>query len=71
MIEILDKINNSYKSVPDNTKIVKHPLSKQIIYLEKNKLEGKQITEVIFKLDGSTMILYEKIHANDKQGLYT
>ena len=71
MIEILDEINNTYKSVPDNTKIVKHPTSKQIIYLEEVKLEGKQITDVIFKLDGSTIVLYEKIHENDKGGLYT
>ena len=71
MIEVFDEINNRYKSIPDNTKIVKHTLNKQITYLEEVKLEEKQIIGIIFKLDGSTMILYKNIHANDKQGLYT
>ena len=63
-IEILDKINNiTYKNVPF-LEFVIHPLNGQITNLREMEDEyielGKIITGVIFKKDGSTLILYGK-----------
>ena len=63
MIEILDKINNTYKIVP-SLEFAIHPLNGQITNIKEMENEyielGKVITGVIFKEDGSTMVLYGK-----------
>ena len=59
MIEILDKINNTYNKVDDKIDMVIHPLNKEATFLKDQELEGKTITGVIFKKDGSTLILYQ------------
>ena len=63
MIEILDKINNTYKEVPF-LKFAIHPLNGQITNIKEMEDEfielGKVITGVIFKEDGTTMVLYGK-----------
>ena len=63
MIEILDRINNTYKTVP-SLEFAIHPLNGQIINIKEMKNEyiklGKVLTGVIFKEDGTTMILYGK-----------
>ena len=60
MIELLDKINNTYKKVEDNIDMVIHPLNKETTFLKDMELEGHKITGVIFKEDGTTLILYKK-----------
>lgn len=58
-IEILDKINNTYKKVDrDEDMKVIHPLNKKTIFLKDMELKGEEITGVIFKEDGTTLILY-------------
>ena len=63
MIEILDKINNTYSKVPF-LEFAIHPLNGQITDLKDMEDEyidlGKIITGVIFKEDGTTMVLYGK-----------
>lgn len=61
MIELLDKINNTYKKVEDNIDMVIHPLNKETTFLKDMELEGHKITGVIFKEDGTTLILYKNI----------
>jgi len=58
MIEILDKINNTYEKVSESIDMVIHPLNKETIFLKDVEIEGKNITGVIFKEDGSIIILY-------------
>ncbi len=58
MIEILDKINNTYNKVSNNIDMVIHPLNKEATLLKDMELPSKIITGVIFKEDGTTMILY-------------
>ena len=57
-IEILDKINLTYDVVSDDIDMVIHPLNKETTLLKDVELEGMKITGVIFKEDGSTLILY-------------
>lgn len=58
-IEILDKIHNTYKKVEwDDNMMIIHPLNKEIIILKDMEITGKEITGVIFKEDGNTLILY-------------
>ena len=59
MIELLDKINNTYKKVSNNIDMVIHPLNKEATFLKDMKLEGHKITGIIFKEDGTTLILYK------------
>ena len=63
MIEILDKINNTYKTVPF-LEFAIHPLNGQVTNIKEMEDEyielGKVITGVIFKEDGTTMVLYGK-----------
>ena len=63
MIEILDKINNTYNKVPF-LEFAIHPLNGQVTDLKAMEDEyidlGKVIIGVIFKEDGSTMVLYGK-----------
>ena len=59
MIELLDKINNTYKKVSDDIDMVIHPLNNEGTFLKDVEIEGKRITGVIFKEDGSTLILYQ------------
>ncbi|KKL89936.1 hypothetical protein LCGC14_1909740 [marine sediment metagenome] len=61
MIEILDKINNTYEKVSEDIDMVIHPLNKETTFLKDCNLEGHKITGVIFKEDGTTMILYKNI----------
>ena len=61
MIEILDKINNIYKNVSDDMDMVIHPLNKETTFLKDMELEGQRITGIIFKEDGTTIILYQNI----------
>lgn len=65
MIEILDKINNTYKKVEDNIDMVIHPLNKEATLKKDMELPSKKITGVIFKEDGSTMILYGNVSTKD------
>ena len=69
MIEILDKINNTYNKVPF-LEFAIHPLNGQVTDLKAMEDEyidlGKVIIGVIFKEDGSTMVLYGK--KEDKKG---
>lgn len=58
MIEILDKINDTYDKVRDDIDKVIHPLNKETIFLKDMVLPSKTITGVIFKKDGTTLILY-------------
>ena len=62
MIEILDKINNTYKKIPF-LEFAIHP-NGQITNIKEMEDEyidlGKVITGVIFKEDGTTMVLYGK-----------
>ncbi len=60
MIELLDKINNTYKHVSDDIDMVIHPLNRETTFLKDMELEGHKITGVIFKEDGTTLILYNK-----------
>ena len=62
MIEILDKINNTYKKVSNNIDMVIHPLNRETTLIKDMELEGQRITGVIFKEDGSTLILYNRIY---------
>lgn len=61
MIEILDKINNTFKVVPF-LEFAIHPLNGQVTNVKEMEDEylelGKIITGVIFKKDGTTMVLY-------------
>ena len=61
MIEILDKINNTYDKVPF-LEFAIHPLNVQVTNIKEMEDEyielGKIITGVIFKKDGTTMVLY-------------
>lgn len=63
MIEILDKINNTYVKV-SFLEFVIHPLNGQVTDLKEMEDEyielGKIITGVIFKKDGTTIVLYGK-----------
>jgi len=63
MIEILDKINNTYKKVPF-LEFAIHPLNGGVTNIKEMEDEykdlGKVITGVIFKEDGTTMVLYGK-----------
>lgn len=59
MIEILDKINNTYKTVEDDIDMVIHPLNKETTFLKDMELEGHRITGVTFDTDGTTLILYK------------
>lgn len=63
MIEILDKINNTYAKVPF-LEFAIHPSHGQVTDLREMEDEyidlGKVITGVIFKKDGTTMVLYGK-----------
>jgi len=61
MIEILDKINDTYKTVKDDIDMVIHPLNKEATFLKDVPLEGHKITGVIFKEDGTTLFLYKNI----------
>jgi len=61
MIEILDKINDITKFVEDDIDLIIHPLNKETTFLQDMQLEGKKITSIIFKEDGTTMILYNNI----------
>ena len=64
MIEILDKINNIYKKVPFLEYAI-HPLNGEVTDLKELENDyigcGKILTGVIFKEDGSTIVLYEKV----------
>lgn len=63
MIEILDEVNNKYKTVPF-LEFAIHPLNGQITDLKEMSKEyidcGKILTQVIFKEDGTTVLLYNK-----------
>ncbi len=59
MIEILDKINNTYNKVSDDIDMIIHPLNKETTFIKDMEIPSKRITGVIFKEDGSTMILYK------------
>lgn len=59
-IEILDKINLTYDVVSDDIDMVVHPLNKEATFLRDVELDGHKITGVIFKEDGTTLILYKK-----------
>ena len=59
-IEILDKINNTYDVVGDEIDMVIHPLNRQTTLIKDMELEGQNITGVIFKEDGTTLILYKR-----------
>jgi len=61
LIEIIDKINNTYKKVQDDIDMVVHPLNKEATFLKDVELEHHKITGVIFREDGTTMILYKNI----------
>lgn len=66
-IEILDKINNTYKKVPGDIDLVIHPLNNEATFLKDVLLEGHRITGVIFKEDGTTMILYKNKKQRDEK----
>jgi len=66
MIEIIDKINYTCKTVEDDIDMVIHPLNKETTFLKDVELEGHQIIGVIFDEDGSTLILYK--NKNKKRG---
>lgn len=61
MIEILDKINDTNKIVPF-LEFAIHPLNGQVTNIKEMEDEyidlGKVITGVVFKKDGTTMVLY-------------
>ena len=63
MIEILDKINNTYWKVY-SLEFAIHPLNGQVTNIGDMEKEyiglGKVITGIIFKKDGSTLVLYGK-----------
>ena len=69
MIEILDKINNTYKKVPF-LEFAIHPLNGGVTNIKEMEDEykdlGKIITGVIFKEDGTTMVLYGKKRCENK-----
>ena len=60
-IEILDKINDTYDKIP-MIEFAIHPLNGQVTDIkamdDEYKDLGKIITGVIFKEDGSTIVLY-------------
>lgn len=61
MLEVLDKVNDIYEVVP-YTEFVIHPNGclVDLELLDEYKDVGKFITGVVFKRDGSTLVLYEK-----------
>ena len=61
MIEILDKINNTYKTVKDNFDLIIHPLNREATFLKDMKLKGHKITGIVLKEDGTTLVLYKNI----------
>ncbi len=68
MIELLDKINNTYNKISDKIDMVIHPLNKETTFLKDMELEGHKLTGIIFKKDGTTLICYKiiKEETNDK-----
>ena len=70
MIEILDKINNTNKIVPF-LEFAIHPLNGQITNIKEMEDEyidlGKVITGVVFKEDGTTMVLYGEKEDNHEK----
>jgi len=64
MIEVLDKINNTYRKVPF-LEFAIHPLNGQVTNIKEMDQEyielGMRVSGVIFKEDGTTMVLYKKI----------
>ena len=67
-IEILDKINNTYNKIP-MIELAIHPLNGEVTDIKEMDEEyrdcGKIITGVIFKEDGSTVVLYGKEEIKD------
>ncbi|KKL53570.1 hypothetical protein LCGC14_2274130 [marine sediment metagenome] len=62
MIEILDKINDTTKTVKDDIDLIIHPLNRETTFLKDMQLEGQKITGIILKEDGTTLILYKNIN---------
>jgi len=61
MIEILDEINNTYKTIYHRIDVVVHPLNKYKTKLKECHIEGHEIIGIVFKEDGSTLILYKNL----------
>ena len=59
MIEIIDKTNNTIRSVPDSLEVVIDPNGNSI-FLEDYHIEGKELYGIIHKEDGTTNFLYKK-----------
>ena len=59
MIEIIDKINDTIVKVIDNIDLIIHPLNKESYFLKDLQLDNKRIYCIVFKKDGSTLILYK------------
>ncbi|KKM74596.1 hypothetical protein LCGC14_1398700 [marine sediment metagenome] len=58
MIEIIDKTNNTIRSVPDSLEVVIDPNGNSI-FLEDYRIEGKKLYGIIHKEDGTTNFLYK------------
>ena len=58
MIEIIDKTNNTVRTVPDTLEVVIDSKGNSI-FLEDYQIEGKKLYGIIHKEDGTTMILYK------------
>ncbi|KKM79961.1 hypothetical protein LCGC14_1344670 [marine sediment metagenome] len=61
MIEILDKINNAHKTIYHRIDVVIHPLNQEKTLLKECYIKGYRISGIVFKKDGSTLILYEDL----------
>ena len=61
MIEILDKVNDTYKQVADDIDMVIHPINNEVTFIKDMELTGHRIIGVIFKEDGTTLFLYKNL----------
>lgn len=63
-LEVLDKIRNQYYIITPKPEFAVHPLNGELTDLkemDEYKDVGMEITGVIFKEDGTTILLYKNI----------